>query len=493
MKNEILRLERVTVIRDEVTLLDNFNLHIFQGEIMGLVCINANGKEPLIQLISQNLPIHYGRVYFNEVLVNNYQHSPMTMNKVAVIEQKSRLIEDLSVADNVFVLRRGFRKYVISPRVLNEQFRQFAQEIDADIDGRDLVAHLSPYQKCVVELLRAVIMGAKLIVIRDVSNCIGAADLIRFHELLRYYCGKGFSFLYICNHHEEAFKICTRMSLMKDGKILRVFDRNQFQNDNIVPYYVGEFSDLAALETDVGRKDSILTFQNVCTENLRDMNFSVARGECTVLFDMDNTVLSDIMQIMNGRLYPDRGTVFLEGAVFTQEAAQHALEGAVAFIGEDPIHTMLFKEMSYLDNLCFLLDQKNNGVRLNKRIVRSIAREYEPVIGPEIYETNIMNLKIQSLYDLIYYRIQLFHPKIVFCVQPFAGADMYLRRHLIELINRLKQKGITVIFLSVNIADSLVVADKLIRLEKGRFSSEYLRSEFNIFQSEGITLEELFK
>ena len=89
MKNEILRLERVTVIRDEVTLLDNFNLHIFQGEIMGLVCINANGKEPLIQLISQNLPIHYGRVYFNEVLVNNYRHSPMTMNKVAVIEQKS--------------------------------------------------------------------------------------------------------------------------------------------------------------------------------------------------------------------------------------------------------------------------------------------------------------------------------------------------------------------------------------------------------------------
>ena len=276
MKNEILRLERVTAIQDEVTLLDNFNLHIFQGEIMGLVCINANGKEALIQLISQNLPIHYGRVYFNEVLVNNYQHSPMTMNKVAVIEQKSKLIEDLSVADNVFVLRRGFKKYRINPRVLNKQLRQFVQEIEPDIDGNGLVANLSPYEKCVVELLRAVIMGAKLIVIMDISNCIGAADLVKFHTLLRHYCGQGFSFLYICNHHEEAFKICTRMSLMKDGKILRVFNRDEFQNDNMAPYYIGQFADLTKPAVRRQNEKGILTFQDVCTDNLKHMTFSVA-------------------------------------------------------------------------------------------------------------------------------------------------------------------------------------------------------------------------
>jgi len=135
-----------------------------------------------------------------------------------------------------------------------------------------------------------------------------------------------------------------------------------------------------------------------------------------------------------------------------------------------------------------LLDKKQNAVRLNPKIIKSVIREYEPIVGTEIYETNIMNLKLQSLYDLIYYRIELCRPKIVFCLQPFAGADMYLRRHLIELINKLKKKGITVILLSVNIADSLVVADKLILLEKGRFSNEYLSSEFNVFSSEGIII-----
>jgi len=488
MKTEILRLERVTTIQDEVTLLDNLSLHIFQCEIMGLVCVNANGKESLIQLISQNLPIHYGRVYFNEVLVNNYQHSPFTMNKVAVIEQKSKLIEDLSVADNVFVLRRGFKKYFINPRVLNEQLQLFTKEVGLNIDGNDLIANLSPYEKCIVELLRAVIMGAKLIVIRDISNCVSAADLAKFHNLLRYYCKKGFSFLYICNHHEEAFKICNRVSLMRDGKILRVFDQDEFQNDSLVPYYIREFADVAKVMNGCRSREEILTFRNVCTENLNHMTFSVAKGECTVLFDVDNTVLLDMMRLMNGELRQDSGTILLGDAVYSRKQARHAVGNGVAFVGEDPIHTMLFKEMSYINNLCMLLDKKQNAVRLNSKIIKSVIREYEPIVGTDIYETNIMNLKLQSLYDLIYYRIELCRPKIVFCLQPFAGADMYLRRHLIELINKLKRKGITVILLSVNIADSLVVADKLILLEKGRFSNEYISSEFNVFSSEGIII-----
>lgn len=63
MKNEIMRMDRVTLIEDEVTLLDDFNLHIFQGEIMGLVCINSDGQDALVNLICQNIPIHYGYIY----------------------------------------------------------------------------------------------------------------------------------------------------------------------------------------------------------------------------------------------------------------------------------------------------------------------------------------------------------------------------------------------------------------------------------------------
>ena len=488
MKNEILRMESVTTIQDEITLLDNFNLHIFQCEIMGLVCQNAIGEESLIQLISQNLPIHYGRVYFNETLVNNYQQSSLTLNKVAIIGRKSRLIQDLTVSDNVFVLRRRFKKYFIEPHVLNAQLKRFAEEAGVDIDGKELVSNLSAYKKYAVELLRAVIMGEKLIVIRDISNSVSAADLTKFHSLLRHYCQKGFSFLYICNHHQEAFKICSRVSLMKDGKIVKVLDQNEFQDEKIVPYYINEYADYKRVTVRQTSKKEILAFRNVNTPNLCNMSFSVAKGECTILLDMSGTILSDIMKLMNGQLRMDSGEIYLDNTVYTPKQARHAVQNGVTFIDENPVQTMLFHEMDYLRNLCVLIEEKQNPIHLSRRIMNSIIHEYEPIVGKDIYAADIMNLKLQSLYDLVYYRIHLCNPKIVFCVQPFSDADMYLRRHLIELINQLKKKGITVILLAVNIEDSLVVADKLIQLEKGQFSKEYSSSDFYLFHSEGITL-----
>ncbi|WP_410512855.1 ATP-binding cassette domain-containing protein [Paenibacillus sp. BR2-3] len=488
MKTEILRLERVTIKKDDSTALDHFNLNIFQSEIMGLVCLNITGKESLIELIRQNVPIHYGRVYFNEVLVNNYQHSPFTMNKAFVIEQKSSLIEDLTVADNVFILRRGLKKFFINARILNEQLRPFTEEVGIDIDGSEWVANLSSYEKCVVELLRAVIMGAELIVIRDISNAMSAVELSNFHRLLRYYCQKGFTFLYICNHHEEAFKICDRLRLMRDGKILKMFDRNEFEKEKMVPYFMGEYANIAKFKVDSDSEREILTFQNVCTENLENMTFSITKGKCTLLLDIDNTVLADFLGLMNGEIQLESGCILFEDALFTEKQARHAISHGLAFIRENPIQTMLFKEMSYIKNLYFMVDKKQNPIHIKNSVIKSIIHEYEPIVGKEIYETNIMNLKLQSLYDLVYYRIHLCNPKLVFCVQPFAGADMYLRLYLIELINQLRKKGITVVILDVNIEDSLAIADKLIILEKARFSTEYSSSEFNLFSSEGIIL-----
>ena len=155
------------------------------------------------------------------------------------------------------------------------------------------------------------------------------------------------------------------------------------------------------------------------------------------------------------------------------------LRNEVGFINEQPVKSMVFPEMNYIDNLCFLVDQKNKFRKYNKRIRKSIIQEYEPLTGEDIYVDDVKSLPAYSLYNLIYYRFHLFNPKVVFCVQPFYGADMYLRKHIIRLINKLKQKGIAVVILAVNLEDSLVVADRLIIVENGKFRTEYDRSAFH--------------
>jgi len=140
---------------------------------------------------------------------------------------------------------------------------------------------------------------------------------------------------------------------------------------------------------------------------------------------------------------------------------------------------MVFREMSYIDNLCFLVDQKNSIRKYNNSIRNSIIQEYKPLVGDDIYAEDVSSLSNASIYNLIYYRMHLFNPKIVFCLQPFYRADMYLRKHILTLLNKLKQKGIAVVILAVNIEDSLVVADRLIIIENGKFLKEYKRPAFD--------------
>ena len=100
-------------------------------------------------------------------------------------------------------------------------------------------------------------------------------------------------------------------------------------------------------------------------------------------------------------------------------------------------------------------------------------------MGNDIFEEDVSNLTITAMYNLVYYRIHLYNPKIVFCLQPFYGADMYLRKHIINLINDLKKRGITVIIIGITLQDSLILGDHLIVIKDGKVRNEYDRREFN--------------
>lgn len=89
MREEVLRMDHVTRVVDGSACLTDLSLHLFCGEILGLLCMSDHGEDELVELVQKNLPLHYGFVYFDEQLVNSYRKSPMTRNRAAVIDLQS--------------------------------------------------------------------------------------------------------------------------------------------------------------------------------------------------------------------------------------------------------------------------------------------------------------------------------------------------------------------------------------------------------------------
>ena len=121
MKKEILRMERVTYMEQGNTKLRNFNMAIYEGEVMGLVPMNNLGLDAFLQLLQKNLPLYYGYIYYRGHMVNCWGKPNQEWNRISIIQSESILADDMTVADNIFVLRPGFKKWLIQRKILDRQ------------------------------------------------------------------------------------------------------------------------------------------------------------------------------------------------------------------------------------------------------------------------------------------------------------------------------------------------------------------------------------
>ena len=208
MRNEVLRMERVTYKEDEVVKLKDFNLQIFQGEVMGFLPVNSHGKTALLKLLERNLPLYDGYIYYGGEKVNTWKEHYKAANRISIIQEKSSLAGNLNIADNIFVLRPGFRQWVIRTKILNRQMKPFFEDIGMDIPLNKDVEKLSTFERIIVELLRAVIMGYHLIVLDEVGALVSDDELKKLHGIIRHYVEKGIFFsLYLFYILEEISSI----------------------------------------------------------------------------------------------------------------------------------------------------------------------------------------------------------------------------------------------------------------------------------------------
>ena len=476
MKQEALRFDRVTSPSHVPAELRHFSLRIFSGEIMGILPLNAIGLRSLLNLLRQNTPIHYGFVYYREHLVNDWRNPSHSYNRIGIIQSQSGLADDLTVADNVFVLRPGFRKRYLSRRILADQLTPFLREINVDISANATARDLSPFERFVVELVKAVVAGAKLIAIHDAATVISDANLHKLHDILRHYAAKGISFLYISNHYEELRQVAHRAALMMNGQIIKILDPKTVTPETINAFGAKQFINLIrtqnASRPQLPPSPPAIEFHHLAFHAISDLSLRIAPGECVVLQDLDNAIIDNLIALLSFLEKPASGSFSLPSN------SPSPIARRVAIIQKLATNSMLFPELSYFDNLCFTMDHLLPRFWLRSKPKLSVRREVLPWLGAGVFEKSIDELSLFEKYDLIYARILLQRPQVVFCVQPFMQADVELRMHIWTLIERLLRKGIAVCILAVNLSDSLSLADRLVCIQGGRVASAYDRAHF---------------
>lgn len=469
-------MERVTYREHGVTLLENFHIHIYQGEIMGMVPVNAHGLTAFLNLLQSNLPLYDGYIYYAGEMVNSWKEERRTFNRISVIGAESRLVENLSVTDNIFVLRQGFRQEVIREHMLAEQLRPFLEDIGMEISLDARVRDLTAFERAVVEMLRAVVLGHRLIVLVDIGSLISYEELVKLHEIMRHYVEKGFTFLYISPHLEEIAMVCGRCAMLSHGSIQNVIYENELEAE-VPRVYSAEYKQMVRshqqAQCDTLRKGKeILRAEEICGEHLNRLSFSVQEGECLVIQILDDIAFREASGMLTGVYRARSGSFFMGGKKIHLQKDRR-----ISVIQEMASRTMVFPELDYMDNLCMSLSRRMSFLWMKRSIRSSIRREYGPELGEEVFLLQVEELSEKQKLEMIYTRILLQKPQVVFCIQPFKGADLPLRMTIWRLMEKLLEHKIAVVIVSVNLSDSLSLADRLIIVDKNS-RQELRRSQF---------------
>lgn len=477
MRKEILRMERVSYQEHGTLLLDNFSLNIFEGEILGLVPVNSFGVTALTEVLCHNLPLHYGYIYYKERLVNTWRHETTSYPQIALIQNQSSLAPDLTVAENVFILGPNFPERIISHRHLKAEFQFLTQKLGISLDADTYGDHLSVFERVVVELMKAIHAGCQLAILWDVSTFVSAHELRKLHQILRQCAREGMSFLYISPHLEEAEELCERTLSMYNGQIIKSFARDH-KWPNIFPFYGSQqYFNLVCNQIDHHTQKTSnvpLAFEarDLYSAALDGLSFHVKQGECLVIQDMDDRVAAELLRILQGESAYE-GELLVNG-----EPLDPVRSRKIAIVQELATKTMLFPQLSYMDNLCFTLDHRIRRIWHSRRSQQGIRQDLTALLGADVFEKSVSELTEQQKYDLVYTRVMLQRPDVVFCVGPFKGAEMAIRLHICRCLERLLERGIAVVILAVNLADSLAMAQRVLQIREGKKLQEYLPEQF---------------
>ena len=457
MKTELLRLEGVCFGDGEQSSLNGFNMALYSGEVLGVFANHAVVKNDLVALLAGRQGANSGRVYIEREPCPFDGPEQHRQRLVGVVHPVKSLVDDLSVAENIFVIRQGFKAQVINRRLLHRQTQKLMHEFGLSLAPGLLISQLSAVERCSLEIVKAVALGARIVVLRDLSSFLSDFGVDQLFALVARLRSRQLGFLFVDSSVMHLTQYADRVVVIKNGRNFWTFAQGEFSDQALGRCFspAAEGAQSVPLPGTGPTADSeALAFERVESGVLKGLSFALAQGEALCIVDQAGKAIAEIKALLAGAHAPRTGVIRVAGRRYTARNPWQALDQKLAFIVENPAESMIFPELSALENLCLPASRKTPALWISPGYRESCRREYGRYFDDGALARYPESLSTRDLHKLVYCRWHLFKPALVVCVKPFSSVEKSLEEVTTFFIRLLLGKGISVLILTANAAEA---------------------------------------
>jgi simple sugar transport system ATP-binding protein len=459
--------------------LHDVSLQVRGGECHALVGRNGAGKSTLVGVLTGLLKPDHGAVELHGLPAPGLGDRAAWQERVACVYQRSMLIPSLSVGENIFLNRT--EGSFVHWRSLRRRARQLLLEWGFDLDVDQPAGELSVEEKQIVEIARALSIGARFLILDEPTASLESGAIERLFDRVRRMKESGVAILYISHHLEEIYEICDTVTVLRDGGRIVTADVAELDHDRLVAAMVGgelaRVQETAAGDVAVGAARLEVSGLSVRSPlgDADDVTFSVHEGECVGLFGLRGSGAVAVADALAGLVKPVAGTITLDGAPLGAGKVDRALARGVAYVPEDRHARGFVPTLGVRENLTLPILERLSRFGLvttswTRASADSIAQRLQIVASGS--EQPVAELSGGNQQKVVVGRALASRPTLLVVVSPTVGVDVASKEALLGVIDEARRDGGAVVLVSDDL-DELRICTRVLVVRRGAVVREF--------------------
>ncbi len=482
MSTPILELRKATKKYAGVPAIEDVDFTLMKGEVHALVGENGAGKSTLTKVMAGVVNLTSG-----QMLVDGREALPRTPNEardlgVAMVFQENSLVPTMTVAQNLFL---GQEKFFNRLRGIYIAAQQFLQSLNFDVAPTATVSLLGAAKKQMVEIARAVLHNAKVIIFDEPTATLTPEEKKYFFDLVRDLKKRGVSVIFISHALEEALLIADRITVLRDGKHVVTDDAAKFDRARIVQAMVGRdlsqtlYGQRKATIRPAGKR--VLSVQNLRMASMvKNNSLSVFAGQITGVFGLVGAGRTETFKVVSGVIKRDffhGGEILLHDKPVRYRVPAPAVRDGIAYITEDRKVEGFFETMSIARNIYIaqLAKLRHKRGLISGKAAGAVGALWTKALNIRAISPDVKAVELSggNQQKMVIAKSLVQEPDLLIFDEPTRGVDVGAIAEIHRLINDLADQGKAVVVISSYLPEIMALSDRILVSRQGKVVEEY--------------------
>lgn len=473
----ILQLRGITKSFAGITVLHDIDLDLYPGEVHCIVGENGAGKSTLIKIISGAYHRDRGELVYQGEALEEFSPGWAREQGINTIYQEIDLVPSLTAAENIFLgIEPTGPLGGINWRALRQLARQQLDDLGVSVPENVPVGKLKIAQQQMVAIAKALTLKSKVIILDEPTAVFTSSEIQILFAIIRRLKAQGIAIVYISHHLDEIFAIGDRVTVLRDGELIRTERVDETNKANLVRAMVGRDIDFSQRNGRSRGEEVVLRVEHLSAPGLvEDINFEVHCGEIVGIAGLVGAGRTDLVQMIIGAEAYTRGAIYLNGGKIRPHSPKHALDIGIGMIPENRKQDGLVLVRSMSENMAYSVVQaRAKRALVPWRSIRAYVGDLIKMLAvrPENPQLQVHFLSGGNQQKVVLGKWLAADCGLLIMDEPTRGVDVGARSEIYTFMQQLKQNGKAILMVSSDMTEILTQADRILVMARGRIVGE---------------------